>query len=250
MRTAIPQLLAILLLDLLGAGAASAVSVESVDIARSSDAYSVAFEVIVTANAADVRRMLTDYQQWPRLSDNVTEVSLVAGAATGVQRISVSLRSCVISGLFCKVLRQVKDLEALPDGTGYVTTFVPGQGDFASGSESWQIYAESNATTRLRYDATFVPAFHVPPFIGPWMIKRALRRELIGAATKLERLAACGRPECAGQSQAPSSRLASGRGSFSSRQSRAGLNVRVSPIHASSSNRLAACALCLSPRCL
>jgi hypothetical protein len=168
------------------------VSVESVDITRTGDAYSVAFEVIVAANAADVRRLLTNYQQWPRLSDNVTEARLVAGASTGVQRISVTLRSCVIIGLFCKLLQQVKDLEALPDGTGYVTTFVRGQGDFASGSESWKIYAESNATTRLRYDATFVPAFHVPPFIGPWMIKRALRRELIGAATRLELLAADG----------------------------------------------------------
>jgi Polyketide cyclase / dehydrase and lipid transport len=250
MRTALPQLLAILLIGLLGAGAASAMSVESVDITRTGDAYSVAFEVIVAAKAADVHRMLTDYQQWPRLSDNVTEARLVPGAATGAQRISVTLRSCLVSGLFCKVLQQVKDLEALPDGMGYATTFVPGQGDFVSGSESWQIHVESDATTRLRYDATFVPAFHVPRFIGPWMIKRALRRELIGAATKLERLAACGRPECAGQSRVPSPRLATGRGSFASRQSRAGLNVRVSPIHASSSNRLAACAFCLSPRCL
>ena len=192
MRTALPHLLAILLLEMLGAGVASAVSVESVDIARTGDAYSVAFEVIVAANAADVRRMLINYHEWPRLSDNVTEARLVPAASTGVQRISVTLRSCIIVGLFCKVMRQVKDLEALADGSGYVTTFVPGQGDFASGSESWQIHAESNAATRLRYEATFVPAFQVPRLIGPWMIKRALRRELIGAATRLELLATHG----------------------------------------------------------
>ena len=167
-------------------------SVESVDIARDGDAYSVAFDVIVAANAADVRRMLIDYREWPRLSDSVTESRLVAAPSGGVQRISVTLRSCVVIGLFCKVIRQVKDLESLADGAGYVTKFVPGQGDFASGAESWRIVAESDATTRLRYNAAFVPAFHVPRFIGPWLLKRALRRELIGAATKLELLAGHG----------------------------------------------------------
>lgn len=189
MGSSLSGLLAILLLAMLRAGAAFAMSVESVEIARAGDAYSVAFEVVVAANAADVRRMLTNYQEWPRLSESVTGSRLIDTDSAGVQRISVTLRPCVIAGWFCKVIQQVKDLETLPDGTGYVTKFVPAHGDFASGSESWRIFAESNATTRLRYDATFVPAFHVPPVIGPWLLKRALRRELIDAATKLELLA-------------------------------------------------------------
>lgn len=131
-HTALLHLLAILLLEMLGAGVASPVSVKSVDIARTDDAYSVTFNVIVAANASEVRRLLTSYQEWPRLSDNITESHLVAAPSAGVQRISVTLRSCVV-GLFRKVIRQVKDLETLADGAGYVTEFVPGQGDFASG---------------------------------------------------------------------------------------------------------------------
>jgi hypothetical protein len=192
MRTALVRLPAILLLWMVGTSVASAMSVEAVDIARTGDAYSVTFEVVIAASAADVRRMLTDYREWPRLSDSITQSRLVDTDSTGVQRISVTLRSCLLVGLFCKTIRQVKDLETLPDGSGYATKFVPKEGDFASGSESWKILAESNATTRLRYDATVVPAFHVPPFIGPWLLKRALRRELIGAATKLELLAGHG----------------------------------------------------------
>ena len=192
MRSAPAQLLAILLLPLLGGGAASAMSVESADIARAGDAYSIAFEVIVAANAADVRRILTNYQEWPRLSESITDSRLVDTDAAGVQRISVGLRSCLVAGLFCKSIRQVKDVETLPDGWGYATRFVAGEGDFVSGSESWKIFAESKTMTRLRYDATFVPAFRVPPFIGPWLLKRALRRELIGAAIKLELLAGHG----------------------------------------------------------
>ena len=77
MRTALDHLLAILLLEIVGTSVASAMSVESVDIARIGDAYSVTFEVIIAANVADVRRMLTNYREWPRLSDSITESRLV-----------------------------------------------------------------------------------------------------------------------------------------------------------------------------
>lgn len=189
MRGRVLQLFTVAVLEL-GAGAAAAMSVESIDIARSADAYTVAFNVVIAAPIAHVRSLLTDYREWPRLSSSVQDTKLVAAPSADVQRIKVTLRSCVIADMFCKVIVQVKDLEALADGAGFMTKFVPGQGDFESGSERWRIVADGEGATRLRYEATFVPAFDVPPFIGPWLLKRALRRELVDAAQSLERLAA------------------------------------------------------------
>lgn len=71
----------------------------------------------------------------------------------------------------------------------YRSEIVPGHGDFASGWELWQIVAEGKNRTRLRYEAQLVLAFHMPPLIGPWILERELRRELIGTATRVEKLA-------------------------------------------------------------
>jgi hypothetical protein len=189
MRGRVLQLFTVALLEL-GAGAAAAMSVESIDIGRSADAYTVAFDVVIAAPVVDVRRLLTDYREWSRLSRSVQDTKLVAVPSADVQRIKVTLRSCVVADMFCRMIVQVKDLEALADGVGLMTKFVPGQGDFESGTERWRLVADGESATRLRYQATFVPAFDVPPFVGPWLLKRALRRELIDAAQNLERVAA------------------------------------------------------------
>jgi hypothetical protein len=42
----------------------------------------------------------------------------------------------------------------------------------------------------LRYDSAFVLAFRLPPLIGPWLMKRELRREILTSAAKLEQLVA------------------------------------------------------------
>lgn len=178
------------MLATLGASNATAFTVESMEIDHTGDTYAVAFEVTVAADSVKARNILTNYAKWPSLSDNIIESRLVDVLPSGTERISVTFRSCIIASLFCKVIRQVKDLDRLPDGNSYITTLVPGQADFASGSERWQIQAEGKDKTRLRYDATLVLAFRVPPLIGPWLLKRALRRELIGTANKLEQLVA------------------------------------------------------------
>jgi hypothetical protein len=88
---------------------------------------------------------------------------------------------------FCKTIQQIKDVVIRPNGD-IVTTIVPEHSDFASGWERWRIRAEQNKT-RLQYHAVLVPAFRVPPLIGPWALKNRLRHTLIGTAKKLEVLA-------------------------------------------------------------
>lgn len=167
---------------------ATAVTIGKVDITHKKRTYDVTFDVLVAADPVKARRLLTDYSQWPHLSDTITESRLLETLPDGRQRVSVSFRSCVLT-IFCKTIRQVKDMETGPSRSTYRTEMVSGHGDFASGWELWQIVAEGNKT-RLHYDAKLVLAFHVPPLIGPWILKRKLRRELIVTATKVEKLAA------------------------------------------------------------
>ena len=174
---------------LLCAANATAYSLEAVEVEHSGDTYVIGFEVTLEANAIEVGKVLADYAMWPRLSDNIMASQLVDTPPGGAQqRIAVTFHACVLAGLICRSLRELKDLETLPDGRTFVSSFVPRQADFASGFERWQLRPLADGTTRLRYDSSFVLAFRLPPLIGPWLMKRELRREILASAAKLEQL--------------------------------------------------------------
>ncbi|MFQ5938247.1 MAG: hypothetical protein ACE5LB_17735 [Acidiferrobacterales bacterium] len=163
----------------------AAATIWHLEITHDNRTYLAAFDVLLAANAASSRELLSDYRQWRRLSDTLSESQLLRTFPDGRQRIRLRFHACVL--IFCKTYQQVKDVVVRPNGD-IVTTIVPEGSDFASGWERWQIRAEQNKT-RIQYHAVLVPAFRVPPLVGPWILKSTLRRKLIVTAQKLETLA-------------------------------------------------------------
>ena len=164
---------------------AAAVNILDLEITHSKRTYLVAFDVLLAAEPADIRELLSDYRQWRRLSDTLSESQLLRTFPDGRQRIRLRFDSCVL--FFCKSIQHVKDVVIRSNGD-IVTTIVSEHSDFASGWERWQIRGEHNKT-RVLYHAVLVPDFRVPPLIGPWALKSRLRHTLIGTAKKLEVLA-------------------------------------------------------------
>ncbi len=165
---------------------AVAATIRTLEITHSKGSYHVTFDVLLAAEPEKAWALLSDYQQWSHLSANLKEVQLLERFPDGRQRVRLRFRSCVL--IFCKTIRQVKDMTARPKGD-ILTVMVPGQGDFTSGWEHWRILAEEDKT-RVHYTAEIVPGFRLPPLIGPSILKHKLRRTLIGTAKKLEALAA------------------------------------------------------------
>ena len=177
----------ILILTMFAPMQAAAVTIEKVDITHKKMTYNITFDALVAADPAKAWTLLTDYRQWPRLTDAIIESELLDTFPDARQRVRVSFRFCVL--FFCKTVQQVKDMQNDPSGEIYRTEIVSGYGDFASGWEVWEILAERNET-RLRYRAEFELTFRLPPLIGPWILKRKFRRELIVMAAKVEELVA------------------------------------------------------------
>lgn len=165
---------------------AVAVTIRTLEITHDKGSYQVTFDVLLAAKPEKAWALLSNYQQWSRLSHNLKEAQLLELFPDGRQRIGVRFRSCVL--IFCKTIRQVKDVTTHPKGD-ILTVMVPEQGDFTSGWEHWRILAEQDKT-RVHYNAEIVPGFRLPPLIGPSILKHKLRRTLIGMAKKLETLAA------------------------------------------------------------
>jgi hypothetical protein len=166
-----------------------AYSVEALDVTHEGETYSVNFDVRIDADADRARDLLADYRQWPKISRTITETRLLRAFPDGRQRISATLESC-IAFIFCTTLRQVKDLGPAAGVGSFRAELVEGEGDFSSGWELWEIAADAPRSTRLRYRARLVPSFTLPPLVGPWLLKRELRRELLGTAAAVEKLLA------------------------------------------------------------
>lgn len=143
------------------------------------------FDVRINADKASVRRQLTDYAHYTRLSDSITESRIVRIYSATRLRVAIRLDSCVL--IFCKVLNIVREVQILENGD-IVTVADPAESDFSEARERWRISEDSGAT-RLIYDAELVPSFYVPPLIGPWLLKSRIRRELRTTAERLELLA-------------------------------------------------------------
>jgi len=165
---------------------ASAVTINRIALSDHAGRYTVAFDVLIHADAPAVREIMTDYGRLDRLSHLVTESRVLAVLPDGRQRIALTLRGCVL--FFCRSVHRVEDVTNEPNGD-IVTRALPRQSDFSYAVERWRILPRTDGT-RLKYNATLVPSFFIPPLIGPFIVKSAIRRELMQTAQNLEILAA------------------------------------------------------------
>lgn len=161
---------------------ALALDIHDLQITREGNRYRVHFDVVIPVAPARAQALLRDYRQWPNLSDTMTESRLLETFPDGRQRVRIVFHSCVL--LFCKDISQTKELDNRQDGD-IRAVMVPEQSDFSYGWEHWRIRAAKDMT-RLQYQAEFVPAFALPPVIGPWILKARLRQTLTLTAERLE----------------------------------------------------------------
>ncbi|NIR61327.1 MAG: hypothetical protein GWO02_18425 [Gammaproteobacteria bacterium] len=169
------------------ADVAEAAVIHVLEITHEHGEYRVDFVVRVQAPARSVYRVLTDYDRLERLSTVITAATLEASSGPHRHRVSSVLEACV--AWVCRTMTQVQAVTERPPRS-VDAEILPGPSDFERGHSRWRILELDGGSTRLVYHATVVPDFWVPPVIGPWLIERTFRRELVDAARRLEELAA------------------------------------------------------------
>jgi hypothetical protein len=86
------------------------------------------------------------------------------------------MKGCLL--FFGTSMRRVERLET--DAPGFIrTTALPEQSDVAYGQSEWILEPEAGGT-RVTHRLTIQPAFRVPPVLGPWLLRKGLRKH--GAA--------------------------------------------------------------------
>jgi len=169
---------------LLGAVAATA-TVDSIDVDKKGGIYSLHAETFLDATPEAIFDVLTDYERFGRISGVYKEYGYLDPLPDGTPLVFTRMEGCLLR--FCKSMTRVERLEAAtPEHIKTVT--LPEQSDFKRSSSQWFMQEESGGT-RMTYMLEMEPDFFVPPLIGPWLLKRVLKRGGGRAVARIERLA-------------------------------------------------------------
>ena len=173
-----------LIANLVSVTPAAAVTIQSLDITHNEGRYRIAFDVSLAADPIKTYELVSNYRKWPQFFRTLKKTQLVTTFPDGRQRIRLTFRSCVL--FICRRIQQLKDVSRRQGDI--FTRIVPDGKYFESGWEHWRLVGDEQ-DTRLQYRAELVPKFNLVPLIGPWLLKKKLRRSLLWAAEKAEELA-------------------------------------------------------------
>lgn len=154
-------------------------------VEREDGLYSMRSEVYFEVEREYLYRVLTDFDLFKKFTGAIVESNNVEPDEYGRPQFFARMEGCVL--VWCKsfvrngyvVLEPTTEIIAISD---------PERSDFEVSRERWQLIAEGEGTVMI-YEFQMVPAFWVPPLIGPFYIKRALHSGGVDAVNRIEALA-------------------------------------------------------------
>jgi len=167
------------------AATASTATIESIDVGRDGDLYSLHAETVLDASPEAIFDVLLDYERFGRISSVYKDFGYLDPLSDGTPVVYTRMEGCLL--FYCKSMMRVERLEA--DSPGHIRTVtMPDRSDFKHSVSEWTLQSEASGT-RMIYTLEMEPDFFIPPVIGPWYLKRTLRRGGGDAIDRIERLA-------------------------------------------------------------
>jgi hypothetical protein len=173
---------------LLAAGAGAA-EFRTLELIRQEQTFRVESDVYLAAPPSGVYRVLSDYDDFERLSSVFVDSRLLEPIEHGTGVVFFHMKGCVL--FFCREVRLIERIDVEPE-TRIEVTIIPERSEMRRGWASWDIEPDGEGTL-VRYVAEVEPEFWIPPLIGPLVIRAVLLTRGARAARRLEALAA-GRP--------------------------------------------------------
>jgi hypothetical protein len=137
------------------------------------------------ADAESLYEVLTDYDQFYKFSSAIVESRNLEPDAEGRPEYFTRMEGCVL--MFCKSFLRIGHLKTEP--LVWIEAITdPERSDFHRAWERWELKPEDGGTV-LIYEFEMIPDFWVPPVIGPYYMKRALRSGGASAVDRIEALA-------------------------------------------------------------
>lgn len=167
--------------------ASGAATLRNVDVSRDHDRYRVVADTHLDASPAAIYKVLLDFDgdHYQRISEIYKESSYLPPDSDGTPLVYTRVEGCLL--LYCKSMRRVERLEVVTPRFIRSRT-VPERSDFKYTLSEWTFEPEGDGA-RVTYLMEMEPDFDLPPFIGPWFLKRTLMKGAPAAIDQIELLA-------------------------------------------------------------
>lgn len=167
---------------------AHAAQVLSVQVTRDGARFLIGMHMAIDAPPPAVFRALQDYSAMMRFNPDLRAVRVQPTGRAGSVRLFTTIHACVL--VFCKTMHQEQIMTAVSstDGGALEAELLPYGSDFKAGHARWTVTACDSARSIACLDARIelVPAFWVPPVIGPWALRREMAEEARRTSVGLE----------------------------------------------------------------
>ena len=180
----------ILLLTAIAASYTSATlpaTLRAVDVTRNKDRYRVVADTHLAASPEAVYKVLLDFDgdRYQRISKIYKESGYLAPDSDGTPVVYTLVEGCLL--LYCRSMRRVERLEVVTPRF-IRSKAVPERSDFKYSVSEWTFTPEGDGT-RVTYRMEMEPDFWLPPFVGPWFLRRTLLQGAPQAIDQIELLA-------------------------------------------------------------
>ncbi len=164
---------------------AAAAEILSIKVDNDDGNYTMTSEVWFDANIEQVYEVYRYWKYSSEFSSAIVEARDMEPDEQGRAQFYVRNKGCVL--FFCQSFERQGYVETEPHRA--VRAFAnPATSDFHHSNESWRFAARDGGTT-VTYDLTMRPKFWIPPGIGPYLIKRKLRKSGGEAVDRIEVIA-------------------------------------------------------------
>ncbi len=160
---------------------------ELVELAMTHDqgVYQLKLKMILDATPESIHDVVTDYDHVYRLSPSIIESEVLHTPDKSIVQVKTLLNDCIL--IFCKEIQRVEEVRELETGDIYAV-IIPRLSSVKSGTTMWK-FQPIGSRTRINYSISLEPGFIVPPFIGTYIVKQKLKKEVLNSFSNIERLA-------------------------------------------------------------
>lgn len=156
-----------------------------IEVQREDDVYNMNSVSWLDVRPEVLYNILANHDLFTKFTSAVIESRNVEPDEEGRPQFFSRFEGCVI--LFCKSFIRNGYLELKPHKE-LIAIVHPETSDFKRSREQWTLVPEKGGT-RMTYEFEMIPDFWVPPVIGPFYIKRALKSGGEKAVDRIEALA-------------------------------------------------------------
>ena len=165
--------------------AVQAADLRTVTVEYEKGFYTMQSEVWFDAGIDQVFDVFKSWDASPEFSSAIVEARDLAPDELGRPGYYTKMQGCVL--FFCRSFERQGHVEL--EHNKVLKAFAdPESSDFEKADEVWT-FTEEDGGTVVTYDLMMKPKFWVPPAIGPYLIKRKLRKDGGGAIDRIEDIA-------------------------------------------------------------